>query len=273
MPRNPLATAARPGARPVRPPRTVLNRVRAGLSTVPALLAIAPALRWLVAVHAVPPGAARRSRCDACGAPIRLTGPYRALSPLARCSGCAARIGASPFAVEAAGLLAVAAVLAANRTPVEMVAFAWWLACAVPLVFIDVAVHRLPDRLTWPAAAGALGLLGAAALVGGDGADGTAWRRALLAGAGAALLLAATALLFGSRGFGLGDAKLALSAVGILGWLGWPALFAGLLVTTASSAVVSVVLLATGRIRWRGHLPFGPFLVLGTLAALAGSAG
>jgi leader peptidase (prepilin peptidase)/N-methyltransferase len=41
-------------------------------------------------------------------------------------------------------------------------------------------------------------------------------------------------------------------------------LMAGLM----ASALVSVVLLIAGRVRWSSHLPFGPFLVAGTVLAL-----
>ncbi|MGI5211391.1 prepilin peptidase [Plantactinospora sp. CA-290183] len=254
-------TASRPSS-----PATTTPTAGARLGAAIAVLTVAPLLRWLVAAESVPPDRPRRAGCDACGTPIGPTGPLAALSPLARCPGCRSRYGAPPFAVELALLLAVAALLAAARPGWESLAFAWWTACAVPLVFVDVAVHRLPDRLTRAAALGTLALLGLAALV---GADGAAWWRAVLAGTSAALLLGASTLLLGRRGFGLGDAKLALSSVAVLGWLGWPAVFTGLVVTFLASAVVGLVLLAARRIRWRGHLPFGPFLVLGTIVTLA----
>ncbi|GAA3744053.1 A24 family peptidase [Plantactinospora mayteni] len=231
-----------------------------------ALLAVAPVLRWLVAAESVPYGQPRRSACDHCATPVGPAGPLRPLTPSATCAGCGARVGAPPLAVEFALLLAVAAVLVAARPPIESIAFGWWAVCAVPLLFVDVAVHRLPDRLTYAAAAGTLGLLGVAALVDGDF---SAWWRAVLAGLGAALFLAGTTLLLGRRGFGLGDAKLALSAVAVLGWLGWPAVVVGALLTFGASALCGLALLATRRIGRGGHLPFGPFLVLGTLATLA----
>ena len=34
------------------------------------------------------------------------------------------------------------------------------------------------------------------------------------------------------------------------------------------AGLAGVVLLAARRVRWTGHLPFGPFLVLGTAATL-----
>jgi leader peptidase (prepilin peptidase)/N-methyltransferase len=237
---------------------------------------VAPLLRWLVAADSVAPGTARRSGCDTCGTPIGPTGPLRALSPVARCRTCGHRIGAPPGSVEVVLLAVVGVLVLADRPAVEAVAFAWWALCAVPLVFVDVAVHRLPDRLTYAAAGGTWGLLGLAALLNtgwpggalGGGGSG-AWLRALAAGGAVAFLFAASTVLLGRRGFGLGDAKLALSSVAVLGWLGWGMVFFGLMVAFSAAALTSLVLLATGRIRWSGHLPFGPFLILGTFVALA----
>jgi leader peptidase (prepilin peptidase)/N-methyltransferase len=229
------------------------------------LLTVAPLLRWLATAESVPFGQPRRSGCDTCGTPIGPHGPLRALSPLARCAGCRSRLGPAPLAVEVLLLLVVAALVAARRPVSETIAFAWFAGCAVPLFFVDLAVHRLPDRLTYPAAAGTLALLGLAVLRDGGAAD---WWRALLAGVGVAGVLALTTVLFGQRGFGLGDAKLALSAVAVLGWLGWPAVASGLALAFVGSGLCALVLLAARRVGWRDHLPFGPFLILGTFGGL-----
>ncbi|MEV6813426.1 prepilin peptidase, partial [Micromonospora sp. NPDC051296] len=188
-----------------------------------------------------------------------------ALGPAARCGGCRARVGAPPATVELVAAAAVVVLLLARPPAVELVAAAWWLAFAVPLLFVDVAVHRLPDRLTWPAAAGTWLLLGLAALAGAGPAP---WLRATAAGIGLALFFAATTLLLGARGFGIGDAKLALGAGALLGWCGWTVPLLGLLLALTLSGLVALGLLVTRRARWSSHLPFGPYLVLGTLGAL-----
>ncbi|MFC8846735.1 MULTISPECIES: prepilin peptidase [unclassified Micromonospora] len=230
-----------------------------------ALLAGTPLLRLAVARYAVPPGEPDRVACPRCGTLFGLARPWPALGPTARCGGCRARVGAPAGTVELAALAALAALVAVPGAPAERAAFAWWLCCAVPLTLIDAAVHRLPDRLTWPAAAGVLALHGVAAAT---SAGAGPWLRAAVAGAGLALAFAATTLLLGRRGFGLGDAKLALGVGALLGWYGWPVLVLGLLVTFTLSALTSLALLLARRVRWSSHLPFGPFLALGTVAAL-----
>ncbi|MDG4778543.1 A24 family peptidase [Micromonospora sp. WMMD961] len=222
-------------------------------------------MRMAALRYAVPPGMPSRTGCDACGTSIGLTRPWPALGPAARCGRCRARVGPPPGTVEVAVLTAVLLLLAlADSAGGALPALAWWLGWTIPAVLVDLAVHRLPDRLTLPAAAGTWLLLGVAAL---DAEPGH-WLRAVLAGAGLALFFASTTLLLGRRGFGLGDAKLALSVGALLGWYGWPVLLVGLLLAFGLSALLSVGLLAARRAHWNTHLPFGPFLLLGTVGAL-----
>ncbi len=67
------------------------------------------------------------------------------------------------------------------------------------------------------------------------------------------------------RGFGFGDVKLAPS-LGLL--LGWPKTLIAVLLAFIFGAAVAVILLVMGRKKFGQTIPFGPFLVLGTLAAL-----
>ncbi|MEV5764216.1 A24 family peptidase [Micromonospora sp. NPDC052213] len=247
-------------AEPAGPPPVASRAARAL-----AVLALGPVLRLAAIRYAVPPGVATRTGCDACGAPIGLARPWPALGPTARCGRCRARVGPPPGAVELAVAAALGVLLLVGPPAAVLAATAWWLGWAIPLVFVDAAVHRLPDRLTWPAAAGTWLVLGVAALAGAGPAP---WLRATVAGAGLALFFAATTLLLGRRGFGLGDAKLALGVGALLGWYGWALPVAGLMLALLLSGLVGVALLASRRVGWRSHLPFGPFLALGAVAAL-----
>ncbi|WP_433265819.1 prepilin peptidase [Micromonospora vinacea] len=237
---------------------------RTRVSTVLAVLTVSPLMRLAALRYAVPPGLPSRSGCDACGAPVGLTRLWPALGPAARCGRCRARVGPPPGTVELVVLAAAVLLAVAGPSDGALPALIWWLGWTIPAILVDLVVHRLPDRLTLPAAAGTWLLLGVAAL----DADPGHWLRAVIGGAGLALFFASTTVLLGRRGFGLGDAKLALSVGALLGWYGWPVLVFGLLLTFGLSALVSLGLLATRRANWSTHLPFGPFLLLGTTAAL-----
>lgn len=233
---------------------------------------VTPLLRWAVLVHSVPAGEPWRRSCLHCDAPLLHPSALGALGPAGRCPQCQRRVGAPPYLLElttvvVAALVTVGVVGGASAWSFwAVLALAGWATAAIPLAFIDLAVHRLPDRFTLPAAGWVLGWLGVAALTGDAGG---AWLRSLAAAAVCGLGFATITLLFGARGFGLGDAKLAVSIGALLGWLGWTALVAGLLLAFLASGVVALALLATKRVNRQDSLPFGPFLVLGTLGAIA----
>lgn len=235
-----------------------------------AIAPITPLLRWVVLVHSVPSGQPWRRTCPHCDAPFRPAAGLAPLLPRARCASCDQRIGAAPYLLEvaaaAAAALVVLAVVSGDRSPWEVVAFAGWAAAAVALTFIDLAVHRLPDRLTLPAAAWVLAWLGIDAATTGAGST---WVRAAAAGLVCGFGFALATLIFGARGFGLGDAKMALGAGAALGWLGWTAVVAGLLLSFLASGLVATALLVARRVGRRDTLPFGPFLAAGTLVTLA----
>lgn len=69
-------------------------------------------------------------------------------------------------------------------------------------------------------------------------------------------------------GLGLGDVKLAASLGTALGWVGVSALITGTLLGLLLACAFGLVAVTTGRLRWKQHYAFGPFLVLGTLTTL-----
>jgi leader peptidase (prepilin peptidase) / N-methyltransferase len=147
----------------------------------------------------------------------------------------------------------------------ELAALTWLTLLAIPLAFVDVAVHRLPDPLTAASFIGTLALLAVAALTGHQ--PGHFGRAAIGALALACFYLALAVIPPG--GLGLGDAKLAASVGAALAWTGWQALLTGTFVAFALAAVYSGTLLALHRATRTSHLPLGPFILIGTLAAIA----
>ena len=185
-----------------------------------------------------------------------------------------------PEALVPGGVTAVLLALLAIRVPVSgsglVLAAACWLAvCAVPLVFTDLAVSRLPDPLTAAAYAGiAVVLLLAAAFTapGAPEADGHggSWgglARAVLGGlalAGFYLLL----MIISPSGMSLGDVKLAASLGTLLAWFGWRVLIAGGAAGFLLGGLGGVVLLASRRADRKQLIPFGPFMIAGTFLAV-----
>ncbi len=74
--------------------------------------------------------------------------------------------------------------------------------------------------------------------------------------------------LLNPAGMGYGDVKLS-GVIGMaLAWLGWPVLLLGAALAFVLSAAVSLVLLVLRRVTLKSTLPFGPFMLLGTFAAV-----
>jgi leader peptidase (prepilin peptidase) / N-methyltransferase len=232
-----------------------MNPIWAAVGSVVGLLAGA-AIRGTVFRLSVPSGDPERIACPHCSAPAR--------GRLARrCGLCRSSFG-TPLALELSTAAVLALLLGRFGGQADVVAFGFFGVLGVALAAIDIAVQRLPDRLTLPAYPILIALLTGAAIVGHDFG---ALLRALLGGlalAGVYLVLA----LVGRGQLGGGDIKLAGVAGLALGWLGWPILIDGTALGFALSAVAIVALLAARRLTLRSAISFGPFLFAGALLAM-----
>lgn len=154
----------------------------------------------------------------------------------------------------------------------ELPAYGYLAVAGAALAVIDARERRLPDRLTLPSYPAALALLGLAALLQPGGG-----RHLLgaLAGLGIALALFLVQAIIYPAGLGWGDVKLAGILGLYLGWLGLAEVAAGLFLGYLLAAVAGLALIAAGRASRKTQLPFGPFLLAGTLATivLSGLAG
>lgn len=233
----------------------------------PPSLLITPLVRAAVAIHSVPAGTPWRSSCDSCGDPLST----RAFWPAGRCGSCRARVGAPPFLVEAVTVVAVAGIgvlVGLGRLSLlESLAVAWWAGWAIPLAFVDAAVHRLPDRLTYPAAAGTVALLGLAAGLGPHSTGQLVL--AAVAGLGTAGVFAVLTIALGRLGPGLGDAKLMLSTATLLGWFGWRTLAVGIALGLVAQGLLAAAVVLAGLSKRITHIPMGPFLIGGAAVAVA----
>lgn len=155
---------------------------------------------------------------------------------------------------------AVSALLAAGVGPSPLLP--GYLLAAVTgllLAIIDLRCLRLPDRL--------VGALAITAGVPCAVLQPERIGRALLAAAAVLTAYLVVAIL-PRGGLGLGDVKLAAVLGLILGFAGWPAVLAGVLVPHLINGPIALFLLVTGRAGRRRPLPFGPALLAGALLAL-----
>jgi len=196
--------------------------------------------------------------CQECGA-------FLPAQPAMRCAGCGTWFG-GPWLIELLAAAAVALVFAKFGDQPESVVFGFVALVGVALALVDLAVQRLPDRLTLPAYPGLLVLLTLTAIIEHDGA---ALSRALLGGLAFAGCYLVLALLSGGR-LGGGDVKLA-GLIGLaLGWLGWSSLVTGACLGFLLAGIVSLVLLAARRVTRTSLISFGPYMLTGALLATLG---
>lgn len=161
-----------------------------------------------------------------------------------------------------------------------LAACAYYAVMAVRLTVIDVRHHLLPNRIVFPSyAVGGVLLLAAVVAVLAAGVDAPAVPDgdARLFGLPGGRILAGGAVLWlfyfilrmiYPPGMGFGDVKLA-GVLGLyLGYLGWGHVFAGTFAAFLLGGLWSLGLLAARRGTLKSDIPFGPFMLAGTAAAM-----
>jgi leader peptidase (prepilin peptidase)/N-methyltransferase len=220
-----------------------------------------------VVVHRLPRGMSLvrpGSHCPACGAPVRWFDNVPVLSYLllgGRCRACRAVISPRyPLVELASGILAAAVVARFGLTLPGLEAMLLVM-LLLPLAFIDLEHHLLPDVLTLPGIA--LGLAGS--LGGGLVPLFGAVIGALVGAAVPCAVIVVYRWLRGVEGMGLGDVKL-LAMVGA--FLGWRGVLLTLGLASCAGALLGLTLIALGRGRRDTELPFGTFLAGAALVVL-----
>lgn len=209
------------------------------------------------------------SRCTRCGYRIKPFQNIPVVSWLAlrgRCRGCRAPISMEYPLVEAlTGLLAAltAGGLLAFGGHLHLdfkLGLAFLVLASVPIFVIDFRHFLIPDVLTYPGMVFGLGLsllpggmTPLQSLVGCAGSGFILW----LVGFSASLLLKKEAM-------GLGDVKLIAMAGACFGL---QTALVGLLFASLLGTLVGVPMLLLRRLGESRHIPFGPYICLGVLAA------
>lgn len=207
------------------------------------------------------------SHCPHCDAPIRNRDNIPVLSWLllrGRCRDCSAPISARYPAVEL--LTAAVFVVLTLRIGVEwsLPAYLYLGAIGVALALIDIDVRRLPDQIVLPSYPVALVLLTGASLLTGEW-----WSlgRGLIGLVALFAFYFLLALIYPS-GMGFGDVKLAGLLGGVLGFISLPTLLVGAFAAFLLGGLAGGAVILSGRGSGKTALPFGPFMVGGTLLAL-----
>jgi leader peptidase (prepilin peptidase)/N-methyltransferase len=171
----------------------------------------------------------------------------------------------TPIVAIAGGLAFAATVARFGANPVQLGVVFAYVAVLVVLFAIDLDQRLLPNLLTYPLIAFALVVYAAGVNPFIPGVEDFAWAVAAAVGVPVGLFL--LAIPFGSGAIGEGDLKLLVS-VGL--FAGASKLFAGLVVGALAAGVVVAILVFIRRLSMKSFVPYGPFLIAGTLWAILG---
>ena len=232
-----------------------------------------------VVIARVPNGisvAVPASACPKCGASILKRDNIPVLSWIllrGKCRYCSEPISLQYPLVELAtalGFAIVTTLMILNRnvnTTTEITsavlagsAFAWFVATAIALVVIDIRHNRLPNILVYPLYSAGLLLLTASSLL---IQDTDAIVRAVI-GLTVCSFAYGSIFVLAPGGMGWGDVKLAGILGFFLGWIGWGALFIGVLTAFGLGATFGLALIGLKRARANSSIPFGPWMIAGT---------
>ncbi len=206
-----------------------------------------------------------RSHCPGCDRPIAARDNIPLVSWLAlrgRCRNCGDRISARYPLVELLTGVLFAAVGARFFDSWALPAFLLLTGALIALSAIDLEHYILPNRIVYPLAIASVPLLAFAAFL---EHDWSAFGRAA-AGAGIAFVFFFVVHVVSPRGMGFGDVRLSFVLGLYLGWLGWFDIAGGLFFGFLYGAIVGVAVIAVvGAQGRKKHIPFGPFLALGTM--------
>ncbi len=207
------------------------------------------------------------SACPACQTPIR----PRDNLPVAgwlllqgRCRDCAEPISKRyPLVELGTGVLFAVLALRFGFDAV-LPAYLYLGAVGLALALIDIDLKRLPDALTLPSYPVVLVLLGVAAVV---QHSAHSLVRAVVCGLIAGAFYFALWFVYPS-GMGFGDVKLS-GVLGLyLGWLGYGELAVGLFLGFLYGGLFGIGLILFKDGGRKTKVPFGPFMLLGTLTAV-----
>jgi leader peptidase (prepilin peptidase) / N-methyltransferase len=197
------------------------------------------------------------SRCTSCNTPIRAFDNIPVLSYLflgGKCRSCGQKVSiVYPLIEIVTGLLLAAVVLKFGVTWESLI---YVIVCPalVVITVIDYEHKIIPDRITLP---GIIFGLGAGSYLVGPINAGLGF----LLGGGLFYLIA----ILSRGGMGGGDIKY-IAAVGAL--LGWQQVLLVIFLGAILGSIIGLALMIAQKKGRKSQIPFGPFLVLGTLIAI-----
>ncbi len=202
------------------------------------------------------------SHCTSCNSPVRAADNIPLLSYLilrGKCRTCGQGFSAIYPAIEVVTALLMTAVFLRFGLTWECLIFSIVIPALVIISAIDIQKQIIPDLITLPGIV--FGLICGTYLNG-------FWNSLIgfLVGGGSFLLISELYFrLRGNIGMGGGDIKY-IAAAGAL--LAWQKIIVVIFLASLTGALVGIVGMGFKKLNFLSKIPFGPFLVIGTLAAI-----
>jgi leader peptidase (prepilin peptidase)/N-methyltransferase len=159
---------------------------------------------------------------------------------------------------------ALAARLSGHQSNWALPALFYLVAVGAVLTIIDARTHRLPNVVVLPSYAVIAALLSIASS--GTG-DWTALARAAIGGGALFTAYLLLALIY-PPGMGFGDVKLAGLLGAVLAYRSGPLVVIATLIAFAGGGLAGIAVIVSGRGNAKSALPFGPFMIAGSLIAI-----
>jgi len=215
-------------------------------------------IRAQVFIHSVMPGQPWRTACPHCDHVLVPSCFAWAWLPRSHCPHCNHKIGPHTGTVEVVAVGATGLLATTTHDPLVLVVLLVVAAAGTALAFIDLTVHRLPNRLTVPTVVITLMLLATDAVW-------THQRGAFFAALAGVATSAGVYLLLAVFGGGMGDVKLSLSTGLILGWHGWATALVSAVAGLALTSLCALGLVLAGRRKRGDHIAHGPGILAAAL--------
>ncbi len=201
-----------------------------------------------------------RSYCPSCKHPLSwqdLIPVFSFLFLKGRCRYCQGKISLQyPLVEIATALLFLFVLIYLGLTPVSLIYYFIIIAILIVIFVFDLKYYLIPDKVIYPAIGIALVYLfihPSFLLLG------------VVSAFGSALFFALIILVSRGRWLGFGDVKLAFF-MGL--FLGFPNILVALFLSFFIGAIIGIGLILSGKKSLKSEIPFGPFLVTGTLLAV-----
>ena len=224
-----------------------------------------------VVIYRVPAGESivrPPSKCPKCGHEIRNRHNVPVFGWLmlrGKCFDCGNPISPRyPIIEFVTGAVFTALTLDVHKLHWALPAYLCYGAVGVALAMIDIDHKRLPDKIVLPSYPVIAALLVVAAAV---NHNWSGLERAAIGGAALFAFYFAIAFVY-PAGMGFGDVKLSGLLGAVLAYLSWGTLVVGAFGGFLLGAVVGAVILAARRGDRKTAIPFGPFMIVATFAAV-----